>query len=509
METRLNPRDAFLGGRTNAIRLHCKTGLGEEIRCVDFTSLYPSINKEGLYPVGHPQIISNPPQSIDAYFGLAKCKVLPPYGLYHPVLPYRCEGKLVFPLCRTCAETQIKLSLNERTQFCCHDEHERALTGTWCTPELMEAKRQGYVILQLIEVWHFPKTSTQLFKKYVNTFLKLKQEASGWPAEVEHDPEKQRDYINNYLLHEGVELEASNIMKNPGKRSVAKMMLNSFWGKFGQQPNKTQVSSFTQPAKFYQLLQDNEQHIHSVRIVNEEMIEVVHSYEDDTVPSQTNINIFVACFTTCLARLKLYSALNHLKRNVLYFDTDSIIYHWKPNGPALPLGNYLGDFTDALEPGDYITEFAAAGPKNYGYRTFKGKVECKVRGFSLNTRGQEQLNFDILKNNIIREVTNPQSSANSIPVFNPHKIVRDPDTKQLRTQTEIKRYQLVFDKRVVEPHSFQSYPYGYENGHGVTEPWSQNQPNPLLQLQNMVDDVTQENVHIYQGLLDGSLDIFS
>ena len=127
---RLNPRDAFFGGRTNAIQLYCSANPGEEIRYVDFTSLYPSINKEGLYPVGHPQIISKPPQIIDAYFGLAKCKVLPPYGLYHPVLPYRCKGKLVFPLCRTCAETQIKLSLNERTRFCYHDEDERALTGT-------------------------------------------------------------------------------------------------------------------------------------------------------------------------------------------------------------------------------------------------------------------------------------------------------------------------------------------------------------------------------------------
>ena len=286
------------------------------------------------------------------------------------------------------------------------------------------------------------------------------------------------------------------------------MMLNSFWGKFGQQANKTQVSSFTQPAQFYGLLQDNEQQIHSVRIVNEEMIEVVHSYDDDAVPSQANINIFVACFTTGLARLKLYRALDHLKENVLYFDTDSIIYHWKPNSPTLPLGNYLGDFINELDPGDYITEFAAAGPKNYGYKTFKGKVECKVRGFSLNVRGQEQLNFDILKNNIIREITNPQSSTNSIPVFNPHKIVRDTDTKQLKTQTEIKRYQLVFDKRVVEAYTFKSYPYGYDNGDGILQHWSQIKPSPLAPLQSMVNEMTQENEHIYQGLLDGSLDIF-
>lgn len=462
---RLQPRDAFFGGRTNAVQLYYHVQPDEQIRYVDYTSLYPFVNKTCQYPVGHPQIINNPPFSIDEYFGLALCKILPPRELYHPVLPYRCNGKLMFPLCRTCAETQVQLPLSQRTRQCSHNEDERALTGTWCTPELVEAKRQGYVIVQLHEVWHFPNTSHLLFKHYVDTFLKLKQEASGWPVEVGDDPEKRSDYIVNYLRHENIQLEPEKIEKNPGKRSTAKMMLNSFWGKFGEQPNKSQVQAFTTPSDFYKLLQNEEQQIHSIRVVNEHMIEVVHSYIEETIPTQVNINIFIACFTTYWARLKLYEALHHLQQ-VLYFDTDSVIYKWKPNAPELPLGQYLGQFTNELDdPNDYITEFAAAGPKNYGYRTLKGKTECKVRGFSLNTRGQEQLNFDILKKNIIEEITLPQPTPNSILVFNPHKIVRNPTTKQLSTETEMKRYQLVFDKRVVDSTNFQSYPYGYQDSH--------------------------------------------
>lgn len=203
-------------------------------------------------------------------------------------------------------------------------------------------------------------------------------------------------------------------------------------------------------------------------------------------------------------------ALHHLQQQVLYFDTDSVIYKWKPNAPELPLGQYLGQFTNELDdPNDYITEFAAAGPKNYGYRTLKGKTECKVSGFSLNTRGQEQLNFDILKKNIIEEIAQPQPTPNSIPVFNPHKIVRNPTTKQLSTETEIKRYQLVFDKRVVDSTNFQSYPYGYQGSHGIIDS-SQDTPTqyPLVSLQSVIDSITQENMNIYQGLLDGTLDIF-
>ena len=53
--------------------------------------------------------------------------------------------------------------------------------------------------------------------------------------------------------------------------------------------------------------------------------------------------------------------------------------------PMPPTSDYLGEFTSELKPVDHITEFAAAGPKNYGYRVQDGKVKCKVRRFTLNT----------------------------------------------------------------------------------------------------------------------------
>ena len=82
-------------------------------------------------------------------------------------------------------------------------------------------------------------------------------------------------------------------------------------------------------------------------------------------------------------------------------------------------------------------------------------------GFTLNTRGQEQLNIERLKQNVIDEVTDPSDEPRAIPVHNPHKITRDVNTKQLQTVEETKRYKVVFDKRVVDPDIFQSYPYGY------------------------------------------------
>lgn len=47
-------------------------------------------------------------------------------------------------------------------------------------------------------------------------------------------------------------------------------------------------------------------------------------------------------------------------------------------------------------------------------------------------------------------------------VVNPTHFVSDPVQKKNRTGTQAKKYGLVFDKRVLEPGTFKSYPYGYE-----------------------------------------------
>jgi len=78
--------------------------------------------------------------------------------------------------------------LEQQTPCTCSDE-KRAITGTYCTPELSKAIDKGYKILKVYEVYHWNETTqydpnTQeggLFSKYINTFLKLKQQASDWP----------------------------------------------------------------------------------------------------------------------------------------------------------------------------------------------------------------------------------------------------------------------------------------------------------------------------------------
>jgi len=169
----------------------------------------------------------------------------------------------------------------------------------------------------------------------------------------------------------------------------------------------------------------------------------------------------VAAFTTCHARLKLYESLDTLQEQVLYYDTDSVVYKWKPSQPSIAIGDFLGDMTDELD-GDVITEFVSGGAKNYGYQTRAGKVVCKVRGFTLNVRGSAILIFQTTKQNILSELDSPQDSRRQLDIVTPHYFKRDLEKKQIQVVPRMKQYGLVFDKRVIQVDTRSSYPYGYE-----------------------------------------------
>ena len=309
------------------LKLYHRVTHDQKIHYIDYTSVYPWVNKTCVYPKGHPVFISQPCHTdILRYFGIVQCQVLAPYELYHPVLPHRHGGKFTFPLCAACVEEEMAKPPLERSYQCAHSDDQRILTGTWCTPELKKAVELGYEIQYIHEVWHFPQVQEGLFKDYVNTWLKIKQEASGWPDWVGDDETKRQWYIHDNYQNEGILLEYHKIEHNPGMRALAKMMLNSMWGKFGQRLNKTQVKDFNDPQKFHNFLDSDALDVRHVSVVNNNIVEAHYQLREEDIPVSPNFNVFVACFTTCWARLRLYEALELLGQHVLYFDRDSLIY---------------------------------------------------------------------------------------------------------------------------------------------------------------------------------------
>jgi len=126
--------------------------------------------------------------------GLIKCCILPPRTLYHPVLPFRCNNKLLFCLCKACA-------IEQNSDVCTHETiADRALLSSWVVDEIRLAVEKGYRLIEVFEVYEYEVTQydpasgrSGLFVEYINTFLSLRQRLAGTPPGFE--PLKMRTAI--------------------------------------------------------------------------------------------------------------------------------------------------------------------------------------------------------------------------------------------------------------------------------------------------------------------------
>ncbi|KAL2102869.1 hypothetical protein ACEWY4_002037 [Coilia grayii] len=448
---RLKPRDALFGGRTNAYQLYYKVKPGEQIHYVDFTSLYPSCQSLYDYPTHHPQIILSDFQPIENYFGLIKATVLPPRGLLHPVLPHRCNGKLMFPLCRVCAET-----LNQTTP-CVHSDAERSLKGCWVSLELLKAIEKGYVIQKVDEVWHFPNKSGDLFVNYVKTFLQYKQEASGYPAHAVTDGEKKA-YIDQYFQKEGIRLNPDKICVNTARRNINKLLLNSLWGRFSMRENLCTTEVIKDPEQFSRFIFGSEYEVTHFSFVSEDVALLQWKHDTEACVRTPDINVFIGAFTTARARLRLYELMDRLGDRLLYSDTDSVIYVSREGDWNPPLGNFLGELTSELAEGDYITEFCSGGPKTYGYLTAQGKSCMKAKGITLNAENAQHIRLDTLVD-LVHDYVKDRDSTRHV-LARVDNIVRVKHNISLKNKSSVKKFKVVYNKRVLLP-DYTTLPYGY------------------------------------------------
>uniref|UniRef100_T1IK08 DNA-directed DNA polymerase n=1 Tax=Strigamia maritima TaxID=126957 RepID=T1IK08_STRMM len=367
--------------------------------------------------------------------GLVKCKILAFRGLYHPVLPFRHEKKLFFPLCRTCT---VEKSLEE----CHHDDESRSFIGTWTSTEVNMALTKGYMIIKLYKVWHFERGSKDIFKKYISTFLKIKTEASGYPPGCT-DPDK---FIEDYYQHEGIRLEKEKI------------------GKFAQETVKNQVVFCNHPKDYFDILCNDARRVMSVHFEHD--VARVQFVENEDLLADFGLiqNVVVAAQVTAGARLELYRYMDQLQKRLFYTDTDSLIYVSTPTDTyQVPLGQYLGDMTDELSsygPNSFATSFASCGAKNYSLAIWSPRDQisntiCKVKDIPLTFRTSEIIHMDLMKK-LVQNIDKKET----VITTNPHKIVNK--HHNLYTTRENKVYRLVADKRVlIGDGNWETVPYGY------------------------------------------------
>ena len=92
----------------------------------------------------------------------------------------------------------------------------------------------GYEVVQIHEVWHWAEKRPQFFAGFVDKFLKMKTEASGWPSWCTNDTKKQefldqgqerltqicQFYVVRFILGQGKGGNGAGSAENVAERRV-------------------------------------------------------------------------------------------------------------------------------------------------------------------------------------------------------------------------------------------------------------------------------------------------
>jgi len=295
-------------------------------------SLYPYICEYFKFLIGHPIIhVGDACADKEACLkvdGLMRCTIAPPRDLYHPVLPFRYNKKLLFSLCRSCV-----LEQNISSQCRHFGDAEICLDDTWVIDEVRLAVNKGCRLLEIQEVYQYEVTRYDLdkgeggpFVEYINTLLKLKAEASGYPSWV-RTPGDEDLYIRQSYQSEGIRLYRDSIGYNAAKCGLTKLCHNSMWGKLTERSNRTQTRLISDPQELYRFLVTPGIEVQYMMLASDDVVWISWQFSsEERVPSLRHTNEVIGAFVTAGARIHPYRNLDRLQDKAIYCDTNSIIF---------------------------------------------------------------------------------------------------------------------------------------------------------------------------------------
>lgn len=446
----LDPRATLFGGRceTHSYLFDSKDS---KYGCIkqDFTSLYPSVCYSMYLPMGdffhfnrNPSLLYNfeqqllnsmlrfkqkypdinealdklntsDPKDLDLC-GLfsAKCIVTPPNNLLRPIVPCKINNKLMFVLCRKCAEEQNKGK-------CMHSEEERSFIVDINSPEIYPALYLGYKI-KLLDVYAIGRYSNNAMKPFIKKMFKLKTIASG----KEEVNQEQIDNLNKL----GIDITYGEVhdKKNKGLRQIAKLIINACsFGKFAENYSKSGTAIVSNTNEYFYDYVCNKDIIVKTRtaIDADHILVTYESTENAYDIKYDNTCCLIGSFITSYARMQLYRFINYLQsdkhaRRMLYCDTDCCVYEYEKeileNGKIPEYFSYisgsLGIDTELGHIRNYITKWASLGPKCY----IAIDKHDEIKGFSC--KGVSRVSSFILSSGI-EHVENIDDKAEQMKLF--------------------------------------------------------------------------------------------
>jgi len=309
-------RSGYTGGSCDVFIPQSKKGV--KIKCLDVNSLYPAVMKKYPMPIGSPTYFKGNiryinPKSIGFFY----CNIIAPDNIKHPIL-----------------QTHVMTNNGIRTL---------SPIGTWSdmlfSEEMDNAMKFGYKFEIL---WGYTFESGFVFKEYVDTLYNLR---------------------NEYPRGSAMNL-------------IAKLLLNSLYGRFGMDDNFTEVNIIHKD--FYGDFENKffDDIIKSQKLGDFYLVE--YKQNENQIENEDvthNVSIAIAAAITSYARIHMTQFKNNPKINLYYTDTDSI-YTDSELDPSLIDDKILGKLKI-----EYTCKKAIfLAPKVYYLETEDGEVIYKVKG---------------------------------------------------------------------------------------------------------------------------------
>lgn len=314
----------------------------------DVNSLYPFIMANIDMPVGKPVAFEGDITKIDPNaFGYFYCNITSPSNIKHPLL-----------------QRKIKTSQGIRTI---------AGLGSWTgwifSTEMYNAMKFGYTF-EIIKGYEFERGN--IFKEYVNKMYSLRMEYSkGHPMNL-----------------------------------IAKLLMNSLYGKFGMKSESTVIDIYDSNNEFELDLFNTVLDAFDINVkdwikidnyyllIRKNLLAYSHGENDESYHG-LDVNVAIAAAVTSGGRVWMSTIKNSSKANLYYSDTDSAVTD-RPLHKDL-VGPNLGQFK--LE---YVIKKAVfLAPKVYALITSDNKLIIKCKGVTQDNI--KDLNFNDIENLLIKD----------------------------------------------------------------------------------------------------------
>ena len=357
-------RNSYYGGRTEVFSLKPL----KNIAVIDRVSMFPTQMRNKSYPEGYGywEYRKNKLEEIldkkELKEGFIEVDIVPTQEYKYPLFPKRIDGKVMFMNCK--------------------------LHGVYTIPELIYGRELGYEITP-IKGFLFEPTK-DYFKNFVDLFFDLKQNGKG------------------------------------SQKKVAKIILNSCYGKFGQQfeqkkiikkifKNQTEVDEFCMK-KFKTIDTESLEELHVKISKGMDFKErFIVSFVENSTMIKPFMNVGIASYTTAHSRIDLHKKYMEFDKkgyDVYYSDTDCIWVN-KEALSSMELNHNLGSW-------DIENEFEMVqikAPKCY-YGKLKGKSDFLIKMKGIPKSKIKELSKLGTMDEIEKEIVKPIEMAETYMKYN-------------------------------------------------------------------------------------------